>query len=50
VAIDHFGASGPGSEVLADLGFTAENVASRARALLEELDPFVLEDEDDDLE
>jgi transketolase len=49
VAIDHFGASGPGSEVLADFGFTAENVAARARALLEELDPIALDDEDDDL-
>ena len=52
VAIDHFGASGPGSEVLADFGFTAENVAARARALLEELEepePFDLDDGDDGL-
>jgi transketolase len=52
VAIDHFGASGPGSEVLADFGFTAENVAARARALLEELEelePFDLDDGDNDL-
>ena len=52
VAIDHFGASGPGSEVLADFGFTAENVAARARLLLEELEelePFDLDDGDDDL-
>ena len=34
VSIDHFGASGPGAEVLADFGFTAENVADQARALL----------------
>ena len=34
VAIDHFGASAPGDEVLAHFGFTPENVASRARALL----------------
>ena len=34
VSIDHFGASAPGDEVLAHLGFTPENVASRARALL----------------
>jgi transketolase len=47
VAIDHFGASGPGSEVLADFGFTAENVAARARTLLEDLDPFVLDEDDD---
>jgi transketolase len=35
VAIDRFGASAPGDEVLARLGFTAENVAERAVALLE---------------
>ena len=35
VAIDRFGASAPGDEVLARLGFTAENVATRAAALLE---------------
>jgi len=33
VAIDRFGASAPGSEVLAHLGFTPANVAERARAL-----------------
>jgi transketolase len=35
VGIDHFGASAPGPKVLAEFGFTPENVASRARALLE---------------
>jgi transketolase len=35
VAIDRFGASAPGARVLAELGFTPENVAARARALLE---------------
>ncbi len=35
VAIDRFGASAPGSVVLAELGITAENVANRARALLD---------------
>jgi transketolase len=35
VAIDRFGASAPGDEVLRNLGFTAENVAARAAALLE---------------
>ncbi len=35
VAIDRFGASAPGGEVLEKLGFTAENVAARAAALLE---------------
>jgi hypothetical protein len=47
VAIDHFGASGPGSEVLTEFGFTAENVAARARALVDEFDPF---DSDDDFD
>ena len=37
VAIDHFGASAPGAEVLAEFGFTADNVAARARALLSEI-------------
>jgi transketolase len=40
VAIDHFGASAPGAQVLAEFGFTAENVAERARALLDELGAF----------
>jgi transketolase len=35
VAIDRYGASAPGDEVLKHLGFTAENVAARAAALLE---------------
>ncbi|MDQ2754415.1 MAG: transketolase, partial [Actinomycetota bacterium] len=38
VAIDHFGASAPGAEVLAEFGFTAEHVAARAQALLDDLD------------
>jgi transketolase len=37
VSIDRFGASAPGNVVLEKLGFTAENVAREARALLEEL-------------
>jgi transketolase len=45
VAIDHFGLSGPGAAVLAEFGFTPENVAERAQALLDELTP---EDGDDD--
>jgi transketolase len=44
---DRFGASAPGAEVLAKLGFTADNVAERARALLDEFDEF---DEFDDEE
>jgi transketolase len=35
VAIDRFGASAPADEVLRNLGFTPENVATRAAALLE---------------
>ncbi len=34
VAIDHFGASAPGPVVLEHFGYTPENVAARARALL----------------
>jgi transketolase len=34
IAIDHFGASAPGAVVLAQFGFTSDNVAARARALL----------------
>jgi transketolase len=36
VAIDRFGASAPGEVALARLGFTPENVAGRARNLLDE--------------
>ena len=38
VSLDHFGASGPGAEVLAHFGFTPENVADQARALLAKTD------------
>jgi transketolase len=38
VGIDRFGASAPGDQVLAELGFTPENVAERARRLLEDLE------------
>ena len=34
VTFDHFGASAPGTTVLEKLGYTAENVAARARRLL----------------
>ena len=34
VALDRFGASAPGEVALAELGYTPENVAGRARALL----------------
>ncbi|MDQ6784645.1 MAG: transketolase [Actinomycetota bacterium] len=45
VAIDHFGESGPGEEVLADLGFTAANVAAVAGTLVNDMNDF--EDEED---
>jgi transketolase len=48
VAIDHYGASAPGAEVLAEFGFTAENVAARAQALVADLDAFDVYDDDDD--
>jgi len=48
VAIDRYGASGPGPEVLAAFGFTAQNVADRARVLLAELDGIGLFDDDDE--
>jgi transketolase len=34
LGLDRFGASAPGSRVLAELGFTPENIAARARAML----------------
>jgi transketolase len=34
LGIDHFGASAPGPKVMAEFGFTADNVAARAKALL----------------
>jgi transketolase len=34
IGLDRFGASAPGSKVLAELGFTAENVAARAKKLV----------------
>jgi transketolase len=34
IGLDRFGASAPGAKVMAELGFTAENVAARAKALL----------------
>jgi transketolase len=40
VAIERFGASAPGQRVLAELGFTPEHVAERARALLHDLEGF----------
>ena len=34
LGVDRFGASAPGAKVLEELGFTVENIAARARALL----------------
>jgi transketolase len=34
VGIDRFGASAPGDRLLKEFGFTPENVAEKARALL----------------
>jgi transketolase len=34
LGLDRFGASAPGPTVLRELGFTAENIAARARAVL----------------
>jgi transketolase len=35
LGLDRFGASAPGATVLAELGFTEENIATRARALMQ---------------
>ena len=49
VGLDRFGASGPGGEVMASLGFTPERVADEAQSLLKSLqDVFGDDDEDDD--
>ncbi|MDE3204659.1 MAG: transketolase [Acidobacteriota bacterium] len=49
VSIDHFGASGPGQEVLDAFGFTPENVAARAAMLLDSIEGYDDDfDEEDD--
>ena len=40
LGLDRFGASAPGATVLRELGFTAENIALRATALLERTSPI----------
>jgi transketolase len=40
LGLDRFGASAPGATVLKELGFTAENIASKARALVERTSPI----------
>jgi transketolase len=47
VALDRYGLSGPGGQVMAELGFTAEHVAERARALIDDLDGFDLDESED---
>jgi transketolase len=34
IGLDRFGASAPGAKVMAELGFTAENVAEKAKKLV----------------
>jgi hypothetical protein len=46
VSIETFGLSGPGAQVLAEFGFTADNVAEQALSLLEDLDLETLDLED----
>jgi transketolase len=38
IGLDRFGASAPGPKVLAELGFSAENIAARAKALVKRRD------------
>jgi transketolase len=40
LGLDRFGASAPGATVLRELGFSAENIALRARAVLERRSPI----------
>jgi transketolase len=48
VAIDHFGASGPGAQVLAAFGFTPEHVADRAARLVDSVQGYDDYDEDEE--
>jgi transketolase len=34
IGIDHFGASAPGSKLLAEFGFSVDNIVSQAKAML----------------
>jgi transketolase len=36
IGLDRFGASAPGPKVMAELGFSKENVAARAKALVKQ--------------
>jgi transketolase len=44
VSLDRFGASAPGDVALANLGYTPENVADRARRLVNDLNDLSQED------
>ena len=48
VSIEHYGASAPGEQVLAEFGFTPGNVAERARQLFDELGYFSDDEDEDD--
>ena len=48
VALDRFGSSGPGAEVMAHFGFTAENVANEAENLVTSLREAYDDDDDDE--
>jgi len=48
VSIDRFGASGPGGEVMAEFGFTADNVADEAENLVTSLREAYGDDDGDD--
>ncbi len=43
VSIDHFGTSAPGAQALAEFGYTPENVARRARELLDVIEEDEIE-------
>jgi len=45
VSLDHFGASGPGPQVMAAMGFNPENVKQRALALLESFEADLFEED-----
>ena len=47
VCIDRFGSSGPGGEVMAEFGFTPENVANEAESLITSLREAFGDGEDD---
>ena len=42
IGLDRFGASAPGPTVMKELGFSAENVAARAKAVLKQMTASVV--------